>query len=392
MHRLRGRFDLSIGRIQLAVTDVLAHIAGENERILQHDAHLPTQRFQRDRTHVMPINRHRTFCNVVKTRQQIDNRGFAGTGRTNQRNGAAWLNMQIDQIENIATVRLVTENYIVEIDASFDLRQFGRVRRIADLRLHVKRFENTLQICGTSDQLIVEIADADHRIPEIVRIPDERDQHAGGNVHRAEARDAHIVDERDRHDGNGLNARPHEELDMHGLHPRGAHVVLLPLEGFELRRLLGEGLRGFHAGDRLVNERVEIALLVRQHLIRAALEMLQYQHPRDQEREEHQAEQRKPPIDHEHDHQRDQEGEHVGNHIDQAGTQRVGKRVHIIDHANQDFAVRTRIEIAERQRLNMRENIAAHVFQHELTDASNFDGTITQSKLIHHNKYGHQPR
>ena len=81
-----------------------------------------------------------------------------------------------------------------------------------------------------------------------------------------------------------------------------------------------------------------------------------------------------------------------GNHIDQAGTQRVGKRVHIIDHANQDFAVRTRIEIAERQRLNMRENIAAHVFQHELTDASNFDGTITQSKLIHHNKYGHQPR
>ena len=340
----------------------------------------------------MTINCDRTFCNVVKTRQQIDNRGFAGTGRTNQRNGAAWLNMQINQIENIATVRLVTENYIVEIDASFDLRQFSRVRRVTNLRLHVKRFENTLKICGTSDQLIVEIADADHRIPEIIRIANERDQHAGGNVHRAEARDAHIVDERDRHDGNGLNARPHEELDMHGLHPRGAHVVLLLLEGFELRRLLGEGLRGFHAGDRLVNERVEIALLVRQHLIRAALEMLQYQHPRDQEREEHQAEQRKPPIDHEHDHQRDQEGEHVGNHIDQAGTQRVGKRVHIIDHANQDFAVRTRIEIAERQRLNMRENIAAHVFQHELTDASNFDGTITQSKLIHHNKYGHQPR
>ena len=67
----------------------------------------------------MTINCDRTFCNVVKTRQQIDNRGFAGTGRTNQRNGAAWLNMQINQIENIATVRLVTENYIVEIDASF---------------------------------------------------------------------------------------------------------------------------------------------------------------------------------------------------------------------------------------------------------------------------------
>ena len=211
----------------------------------------------------MPVNRHRPFCNVVKTRQQVDDRCFAGTGRADQRNSTAWLNMQIDQIENIATVRLVTEDNIVEIDAAFDLRQFGRVRRIADLRLHIKRFENTLKICGTGDQLIVEIADTDHRIPEIIRIPDERDQHTGGNVHRAEARDAHIVDERDRHDGNGLDARPHEELDVHGLHPRGAHVVLLLLEGFELCGLLSEGLRGFHAGDRLVDERVEIALLVR---------------------------------------------------------------------------------------------------------------------------------
>ena len=42
MHRLRSRLDLGIGRIQLAVTNVLTHIAGENERILQHDAHLPT--------------------------------------------------------------------------------------------------------------------------------------------------------------------------------------------------------------------------------------------------------------------------------------------------------------------------------------------------------------
>ena len=82
----------------------------------------------------MTINCDRTFCNVVKTRQQIDNRGFAGTGRTNQRNGAAWLNMQINQIENIATVRLVTENYIVEIDASFNLRQFSRVRSVTKIR------------------------------------------------------------------------------------------------------------------------------------------------------------------------------------------------------------------------------------------------------------------
>ena len=103
---------------------------------------------------------------------------------------------------------------------------------------------------------------------------------------------------------------------MHGLHPRGTHIVLLLLERLELRGLLGEGLCGFHAGDRLVDVRVEIALLVGQHLVGATLEMLQHQHPCDEEGEQSEAEQRQSPVDDEHDHQCDEEREHIGDHID----------------------------------------------------------------------------
>ena len=122
--------------------------------------------------------------------------------------------------------------------------------------------------------------------------------------------------------------------------------------------------------------RIEIALLIGQRLIGATLEMLQYQHPDNQQREQREAEQGKPPIDHEHHHHRDEEGEHVGNHIDQARAQRIRQGIHIVDHTDEDLAVRSRVEVAERQGLDMREQVAAHVFEHKLADARDLHGTV----------------
>ena len=262
MHGLGSGHDLLVGGVQFAVADVLTHVAGEDERVLQHDAHLPAQAFQRHGTHVVAVDRHRAFGDVVETRQQVDDRGFAGTRRTDQRDRLAWLDMQVDQVQDVAAVRLVAEDDVVEVDAALDLRQIDGVRRVADLRLHIQRLEDALEIRGAGDQLVVEVADADYRVPEVVRIADERDEHARGHVHTAETGDAHIIDERDRHDGNGLDARPHKRLDMHRTHPRGTHSALLFLECAELRVLARERLGGLHTGDRFVDERVEIALLI----------------------------------------------------------------------------------------------------------------------------------
>ena len=262
MHRFGRGHDLLVGGVQFAVADVLTHVAGENERVLQHDAHLPAQAFQRHGTHVVAVNRNRAFGDVVETRQQVDDRGFAGTRRTDQRNRLAWLDMQVDQVQDVAAVRLIAEDDVVEVDAALDLRQIDGVRRVADLRLHIQRLEDALEIRRAGDELVVEVSDADYRVPEVVRVADERDQHTRGHVHTAETGDAHIIDERDRHDGNRLDARPHKRLDMHRTHPRGTHSALLFLECAELRVLARERLGGLHAGDRFVDERVEIALLI----------------------------------------------------------------------------------------------------------------------------------
>ena len=69
------------------------------------------------------------------------------------------------------------------------------------------------------------------------------------------------------------------------MHPGGALVGVLLLEGPVLSLLLSEGLRGLDAGDRLVDVGVQVALLVGELLVGLALEVLQHAHPDDEHRE-----------------------------------------------------------------------------------------------------------
>ena len=388
VHGLRRRLDFLVGGVELAVADVLAHVAGEDEGVLQHHAHLPAQRCERHVAHAVAVDRHRALGHVVEARQQVDDCRLAGARRADQRDRAPRFDVEVHEVEDVAAVLLVAEHHVVEVDAPADLRQVRRVGLVADLRRDVERLEDALEVRRAGDELVVEVADVDHRIPEVVRVADERDEHAGGHVHAPEAHHADEVDERDGHHGDGLHARPHEELDVHGVHPRGTHLALLFLEGPELGLLLCEGLRGLHAGDRLVDVGVQVALLVGELLEGAPLEDLQHAHPDDEHREQDQAPQGQLPVDHEHHDQRDHEGEHVGDHVDQTGAQRVRKRVHIVDHADQDLAVRARIEVAEGQRLDMREDIAAHVLEHELADARDRHRAVAQPELVQHDQRG----
>ena len=249
VHGLRRRLDLLVGGVELAVADVVTYVAGEDERVLQHHAHLPAQRFKRHVAHVVAINGHRTFRHVVEPGQQAHDGGLAGAGRADQGDGLARGDVEVDQVQDVTAVVLVPEHDVVEIDLALNGGQLGGTRLVRDLGLDVQRLEDAFEVGGAGDQLVVEVADVDHRVPEVVRVAHERDKHTGGHAHAAEAGDAHEVDERDGHHGDGLHARPHQEFNVLGGHPGGTYVVLLLLEGVELLLLAGEGLRGLHAGD-----------------------------------------------------------------------------------------------------------------------------------------------
>jgi len=52
--------------------------------------------------------------------------------------------------------------------------------------------------------------------------------------------------------------------------------------------------------------------------------------------------------------------------------------------------VRSRIEVAERQGLDMREQVATHVFEHKLADARDLHGTVAQAELVDDDQHAHR--
>ena len=129
------------------------------------------------------------------------------------------LDVEVDVLENRRAFRVVTENDVVEVDVAADAAQRDGVRRVGDGRRDVERLENALQVRGAGDQLVVEVADVDDRIPEVVEVGDERDERAGADVQAGAVRNADVVDPGHCGCGDEFDDRPDGELVVLGDHP-----------------------------------------------------------------------------------------------------------------------------------------------------------------------------
>src|SRR5665648_980894 len=69
---------------------------GEEQRCLQHDADLASQRDQVSLAHINTIHQYGTFTDIIKTRDQVDQRGLARAGLPDDRNKLVGLDGQIN--------------------------------------------------------------------------------------------------------------------------------------------------------------------------------------------------------------------------------------------------------------------------------------------------------
>ena len=82
--QLRRRDDLFIRGVQPPVADVLHHRRDEEVRVLQHDAQLAAQIVLLHLADVHPVDADAAAVDVVKARQQVDDRRLARAGRADQ--------------------------------------------------------------------------------------------------------------------------------------------------------------------------------------------------------------------------------------------------------------------------------------------------------------------
>ncbi len=108
-----------VAGVPAAITDVLHHRGGEQERILQDDAQLLAQRRLLQAADVVAVDGDAAFIHIVEAAEQADDGGFAGTGGAHEGDGLARRGGQADILQH-RLARLISEAYMLEDDLAAD--------------------------------------------------------------------------------------------------------------------------------------------------------------------------------------------------------------------------------------------------------------------------------
>ena len=131
----------------VAVADVGCDRSFEQEGLLRHISNFVSQCLERVVAHVHAVDEHFTLRRIIETRHEVDERGFAGAGGTDERHGFALLGGEVDVFEHgFARIR-VGEAHVAEFDFALFARFAGvAAGAIGDQRFGVEHFEHAL--CG----------------------------------------------------------------------------------------------------------------------------------------------------------------------------------------------------------------------------------------------------
>ena len=115
LRRLRRRVYLLIRGVGAAISDVVAHRAAEQHRLLERDAHLRAQVGHRPIAHIHAIHQHAAPGNIVEARNQVDEAGFSRARCAQNGNGFSGFGDQIHIGEGrVGAAVIVAEANILE--------------------------------------------------------------------------------------------------------------------------------------------------------------------------------------------------------------------------------------------------------------------------------------
>ncbi len=99
LRSLRGGDDFLVAGLRPAVSDVGLDRVGEKERGLQDDADPAAQRVEIYRADVHAVHEHCALGHIIEARDQVDQRGFPGTGLSDQGDDLVRLDGEVDVVQ-----------------------------------------------------------------------------------------------------------------------------------------------------------------------------------------------------------------------------------------------------------------------------------------------------
>ena len=195
---LGGLHHLLVAGVKLTVADIVPDGAGEQPGVLQYHSDHGAEGFAVHVPHVDTVYGDASALHVVKTQNQIDQRGFTGSGGPHNGDLVSGTHMEIQVMDQQPVVG-VSELYMVEVHIS--LRLFGEFLclDLGHLFLGIQEFKDSL---GRRHGRLHDVGDVGNLVDglgKLAQILDKGLDHADGEpaVYAeppADHRHAHIAD------------------------------------------------------------------------------------------------------------------------------------------------------------------------------------------------------
>ena len=250
-----GGLDLGIARIGSSVADVLADGAVKQPRILQHHGKLAAKCRAVPVAHVNALDAQRAAVNVVKALQQLDERGLAGAGGTDDGDGLAGLCLAAKVVDD-GLVGRVAKLDMVKLHVAGAL--FGNLR--VGLLLLLGRGQELKDALGGSGHRlhrVAYVAQLLHGLRKVANVLDKALDVAGRGIAGQRELRAHHDDAHVAHVAHQAHKRHHQARQELRAPATNKEAVVLTVE--LLDRGLGavEHLNDILAGKVLLDNAVD---------------------------------------------------------------------------------------------------------------------------------------
>ncbi len=361
----RGLHHLVVARVQPPVADILHDRIGKHERILQNQPQRAAQVGAADVAQVVPINADRAAVDVVKARQQVGDGCLSRPGRADERNRLAGQGLQRHVFDD-GMSRFVGEIHSLEFDVTLEICQTHRPVAVYRFGGRVNHLEDPLRTRQSSLDGVIDIGELAQGRDESVGVADK----GGDNAHGHESAQgqpsaqscqnddkqiAKLVGERHQHHGVGV-----------GKDARLEHIRVDPAEVLHRCFVAPKSLDHALPADGLLHHAVQLAQAFLQVAEAFAGRLGDEVGEPDHDRHDDNRGQRQPEVEHEHRHHEPDQREHAAEHGDDILRDGLVDGIDVISQATHQLPGVVRVKKLEREFLQVREQVAAQVFERVL--------------------------
>ena len=361
-------------RVRAPEGEVVEDRPREQERLLRHDPELRAQRARLDVAQVVAVDQDPPLGRVVEARGELRERRLARARRADQRDRLAGRDVQVDVRQGGLGARRVGERDVVERELAAQPRQRERARPVAQVGLLVEQLEDLVERRHPGLVGRVELRELLDRVEEVVQRGDEGDEHADGDVALDRLQAAVEEDPRGHERGQQLDRREVRRVEVDRRHVRRAVLVVELGEDALVAALLPEHAHDADARERLLQVRGDRGDLLARGAVGVRADDPERERADPQHREDQEGEQCELPVEHEEDHRgADQRQRRAEQRHHAVGDELVERLDVVRQPRDQHAGLAARVE-ADRERLQVREELDPEVLEDALPDPAHEPG------------------